>query len=121
MDKRKDTERDYGLTPEQYHACLARLWDALPFGYLEGGDDVFGKVCHRIDALKAQNEKLREACETFVLWMDREDGKVGRPHEGWGEIRKTPEGERQWRRWYDENIRICDLACTKAREALGVI
>lgn len=32
--------------------------------------------------------------------------------------RGTPEGEKAWREWYDENLRLCDIAQRQAREAL---
>lgn len=57
---------------------------------------------------------LLEACQTFAEWLRRED--EGLPD---GIARDTPEGEQQWRIWYDENLRICNLAQERARAAIA--
>ena len=54
---------------------------------------------------------LLEACQTFAEWLGREDA-------GYQGERDTPEGECQWREWYDENMRLCSLAQSQARAAL---
>lgn len=55
---------------------------------------------------------LLEACQTFAEWLGREDA-------GYQGERDTPEGECQWREWYDENMRLCSLAQSQARAALA--
>lgn len=64
--------------------------------------------------LIAAAPELLEACQTFAEWLRREEG--GFP----AETRfNTPEGEAKWREWFDENLRICDLAQTQARSAIA--
>lgn len=64
--------------------------------------------------LIASAPDLLEACQTFAEWLRREEG--GFP----AETRfNTPEGEAKWREWFDENLRICDLAQTQARAAIA--
>lgn len=59
---------------------------------------------------------LFEACQTFALWLHREEtGHL----QNWGERRATVEGEREWHEWYMENLNLCDLAQTQARAALA--
>lgn len=57
---------------------------------------------------------LLEACQTFAEWLRRED--EGLPD---GIVRGTPEGEQQWRTWWGENLRICNLAQERARAAIA--
>lgn len=64
--------------------------------------------------LIAAAPELLEACQTFAEWLRRED--EGLPA---GIERGTPEGEREWRAWFDENLRICALAQEQARAALA--
>lgn len=72
-------------------------------------------VCSKRDAaLIAAAPELLEACQTFAEWLRREE--AGFP----AEIRfNTPEGEAKWREWFDENLRICDLAQKQARAAIA--
>ena len=64
--------------------------------------------------LIAAAPELLEACQTFAEWLRRED--AGFP----AETRfKTPEGEAKWREWFDENLRVCDLAQKQARAAIA--
>jgi hypothetical protein len=56
---------------------------------------------------------LLEACQTFVEWLRRE--KEGLPA---GIERDTPEGERQWCTWWEEYLRIYDLAQQQAIAAI---
>lgn len=58
---------------------------------------------------------LHEACKTFVEWLDREESGFARA----GNERDTPEGERAWRDWYNENLRLCALAQEQARAAIA--
>ena len=58
---------------------------------------------------------LLEACKTFVEWLDREESGFARA----GNKRDTPEGERAWRDWYNENLRLCALAQDQARAAIA--
>lgn len=58
---------------------------------------------------------LLEACKTFVEWLDREESGFARA----GNKRDTPEGERAWRDWYNENLRLCALAQEQARAAIA--
>lgn len=57
---------------------------------------------------------LLEACETFAEWLCREE-------KGFDHVannRDTQEGEKVWRDWYDENLRLCALAQEQARAAI---
>lgn len=58
---------------------------------------------------------LLEACEIFAEWLCREENGFTTV----GNNRDTPEGERAWRDWYDENLRLCALAQKKARSAIA--
>lgn len=58
---------------------------------------------------------LLEACKTFAEWLRREEAGFVKA----GNKRDTPEGEAAWRDWYNENIRICDLAQTQAHAAIS--
>lgn len=58
---------------------------------------------------------LLEACETFAEWLGREESGFARA----GNKRDTPEGERAWRDWYNENLRLCALAQEQARAAIA--
>ena len=60
---------------------------------------------------------LLEACQTFAEWLRRES--AGSTNEPWAGKRDTPEGEAAWREWYDENLRICDLAQEQVRAAIA--
>lgn len=63
--------------------------------------------------LIAAAPELLRACQTFETWLRREE--AGLP----GGLRDTPEGEAQWREWYDENLRLCAEAQTQARAAIA--
>ena len=58
---------------------------------------------------------LLEACETFAEWLGREESGFARA----GNKRDAPEGERAWRDWYNENLRLCALAQEQARAAIA--
>ena len=82
-------------------------------------------VRHRIGAIEheanarliAAAPELLEACQTFAEWLRREeDGSAGQPWQG---KRDTEEGERAWREWWNENLRICDLSQTQVRAAIA--
>lgn len=67
--------------------------------------------------LLAAAPELLEACQTFAEWLRREDaGSEGQP---WAGKRGTPEGEATWREWWDENLRICNLANEQVRAAIA--
>lgn len=60
---------------------------------------------------------LLEACQMFAEWLRREDaGSEGHP---WAGKRGTPDCEAAWRKWYDENLRLCGLAQELARAAIA--
>ena len=63
----------------------------------------------------AERDELLEACETFAEWLGREESGFARA----GNKRDTPEGERAWRDWYNENLRLCALAQERARAAIA--
>jgi hypothetical protein len=90
--------------------------------------DVVASVCirhavnHTLDACGDANSRLiaaapdlLEACQTFAEWLRRED--AGFDHKTHN--RETPEGEAAWRKWFYENLRICDLAQTQASAAIA--
>lgn len=64
--------------------------------------------------LIAAAPELLEACQTFAEWLRREDEGFVRA----GRDRSTPEGEEEWREWFNENLRICNLAQEQARSAI---
>lgn len=65
------------------------------------------------------NRDLLEACKTFAEWLRREE--AGSTDQPWHNKRDTPEGERLWREWYDENLRICALAQEQVHAALAQV
>lgn len=66
--------------------------------------------------LIAAAPELLEACQTFAEWLRREEaGSHGQP---WAGKRGTPEGEAAWRAWWEENLRICNLAQEQVRAAI---
>ena len=46
---------EYGITPEQYHAGLDKLWAALKLTGVQD-EDVFTLAAHRIEQLEGQYE-----------------------------------------------------------------
>ena len=66
--------------------------------------------------LIAAAPELLEACQTFAEWLRRED--AGSDGQAWAGKRGTPEGEAAWREWWDENLRICNLAQEQVRAAI---
>ena len=83
-----------------------------------GGPHVGGRQHPQTDAnarLIAAAPDLLEACETFAEWLGREESGFARA----GNKRDTPEGERAWRDWYNENLRLCALAQEQARAAIA--
>lgn len=88
------------------------------------GDSVVCEFPSRLGAavdadarLIAAAPDLLEACQTFAEWLRRES--AGSTNEPWAGKRDTPEGEAAWREWYDENLRICDLAQEQVRAAIA--
>lgn len=64
--------------------------------------------------------ELLEACKTFAEWLRREEAgypDVARRFDADGNA--TPEGEKAWREWFNENLRLCDLSQTLAHEAIA--
>jgi hypothetical protein len=65
--------------------------------------------------LHAVNQELLQACQTFAEWLRREEeGFDLETHN-----RQTPEGEAAWRKWFYENLDICDLAQKQAKAAIA--
>ncbi len=86
-------------------------------GIRKGVDDALPKA-QELAAnarLIAAAPDLLEACEIFAEWLCREENGFTTV----GNNRDTPEGERAWRDWYDENLRLCALAQKKARSAIA--
>ena len=69
----------------------------------------------KLEAAEKERDTLLEACKTFVEWLAREESGLVSA----GNKRDTPEGERAWRDWYNENLRLCALAQEKARSAIA--
>ncbi len=63
---------DYGITAEQYHAGLDKLWKALD-GNENGVDDVFTMCEKRIKNLEAGLEMIIESSESYtkegLVWI----------------------------------------------------
>ena len=66
-------------------------------------------------SLIAAAPDLLEACKTFAEWLRREEAGFVKI----GNTRDTPEGEAAWRKWFNENLRICDLAQKQALDAIA--
>lgn len=78
-------------------------------------DTLVAVVNSREDArLFSAAPELLEACATFAEWMRREKEGFANSDE-----RDTPEGEARWRTWYNENLRLCDLAQEQALAAVA--
>lgn len=70
--------------------------------------------------LIAAAPELLEACETFAEWLRREEAgypDVARRFDANGNT--TPEGEKAWREWFYENLRLCDLSQVLVRKAIA--
>jgi hypothetical protein len=77
------TESDYGLTPEQYHAGLNKLWEALKTVNYNGEFDVFTMCLNRIQELelaivnhKSESQEIKDytrfpaySFENTKLWQ----------------------------------------------------
>ncbi len=63
---------DYGITAEQYHAGLDKLWKALD-GNENGVDDVFTMCEKRIKNLETGLEMIIESSESYtkegLVWI----------------------------------------------------
>ncbi len=64
---------DYGITAEQYHARLDKLWKALENVKYNGEDDVFTMCEKRIKNLEAGLEMIIESSESYtkegLVWI----------------------------------------------------
>jgi hypothetical protein len=107
--KNEDRE-EYTVTTKDgkpnYHRGLA----SVSFGFSEPVET----EQHANAKVIAAAPDLLEACKTMAEWFKRE-------HEGFpnaGKVRTTPEGEAAWRKWWEENLRLCDLAETQANAAI---
>lgn len=82
-------------------------------------NDIGGVVAIAYDEANAKliaaAPELLAACTTMAEWFKRE-------HDGFpnaGQVRTTPAGEAAWRKWWEENLRLCDLAKTQANAAIA--
>lgn len=75
-----------------------------------------GKMTEADARLIAAAPELLEACRTFEEWLRREEAGLTEEQR---KIRGTPEGEAEWRSWFYENMRLCDLAQKQARAAIA--
>lgn len=67
MSEQSDARKRFDISPEQYHAGLDKLWDALRITTVQD-TDVFTLAADRIEALKAIVEKLlRIADNKYVM------------------------------------------------------
>lgn len=115
-----------------FHDCNGSIWRRNPDELYQNGGTVAGdrplatvsKGWHHEGAegypveanarLIAAAPGLLEACQTFAEWLRREE--EGLPA---GIERGTPDGERKWREWWNENLRVCALAQDQARAAIA--
>lgn len=63
-------------------------------------------------ALEAAAPDLLAACKLFDEWLKREEN-------GFKGKRDTPEGEAEWREWYNGNLNLCRDATDAARAAIA--
>ena len=99
---------EFGAHTAEHHTGSRRSADA------RRSIEAFALMREELKAERALKAELLEACQTFAEWLRREE--AGFP----AEIRfNTPEGEAKWREWFDENLRICDLAQKQARAAIS--
>lgn len=102
--KARDSEWDqFALAVGKHVGCLA---SSFP--------DANDHILRNIARLRAQRDELLAACQTFHEWLRREEEGFVKA----GNSRDTPQGEAAWRAWYDENMRLCDLAQKQARDAI---
>lgn len=102
---------DYQIQDETEILRAIRLSNGRAYDVPKDVADELAELKRKADACEA----LLEACKTFAEWLRRED-------EGFikaGNERDTPEGEAAWRAWYDENLRVCDLAQSQAKSAIA--
>ena len=71
---------------------------------------------NRIDALEAENERLREAVTAFVAWLDHDDSSPD-----YGSLTRDthPDGEAIWSEWWNRGLGLCDRAVNLGRAALA--
>lgn len=118
---------EFKHTPGDWIASGHEVWATRPirFNLTTAGTPLIATVAMHDDCeggfpyeanvhLIAAAPDLLEACQTFAEWLRREED--GFP----AETRfNTAEGEAKWREWFDENLRICDLAQTQANAAIA--
>ena len=115
----KHTPGDWYVTGEMTRYIDVRIGGGLIQEVASCGpteaDGGYGPQQEANARLIAAAPDLLEACETFAEWLGREESGFTRA----GNKRDTPEGERAWRDWYNENLRLCALAQEQARAAIA--
>ena len=74
---------DYGLTPEQFHAGLDKLWAALDRLNVRSSppEDVFTLCAKTMDELRRGQSKTRGLLEKRVRWLMAQHNHMGVPTE----------------------------------------
>ena len=102
-----DTDREHHIvihSPTYHNSIVVR-------------DGAYLSIADAALIVKAVNshDSLVEACATFERWLRREEVGLPLPE---GCERDSVEGERLFRAWWDENLRLCGEAQALARAAL---
>jgi hypothetical protein len=80
-----DLRDQFDCSPQQYHAGLDILWEAIEGHHDLDGETAYHKCAARIDELEAEVERLRLLRREFVgIWERCPDGSAGADTwEGW--------------------------------------
>ena len=89
--------------------CIAERW------YKHDQDSPYREELLANARLIAAAPDLLAACEKFVEWLDYDSAGSGIT----AETRGTAEGERAWRKWWDEANELCGQSQHMARAAIA--
>lgn len=98
----------YEIATEKSTSSFYRSVATVTFGYSEPAET----EQHANARLIAAAPELLEACTTMAEWFRKEKA-------GFGKDRSTPEGESEWREWWEEQLRLCDQSEIQANAAIA--